>query len=207
VPYQAKPRPAAPGRYDLRGALPASDAFPLPRSRRKISVATVSIQVPRPFDGSERGARQVASVNRRVDVLEVELQRGRISEAAFIEGRRLQGILERIQRVGGSNWSGGDRVDAATAHEEAIIRNVEAAQEITDEIKWIRGRLGAFDTQILRWALGDRIGYMGMAAKTGPATERRANYVAQRMRDALESLAEARAAKGVRKRPEPQAES
>lgn len=192
-------KPSAPGRYDLRGALPASDAFPLPRSRRRVSVATIGVPVPRPFEGSDRGARQQASVNVRTDILETELHQGRISEAAFAEGRRVQQLLEVSQRIGGTNWTGGDRVDMWIAHEARILDAIVDAQDVQREVAWLRHELGAYDTQILRWALGDGMSYMSMAARTGPATTRRASVIAARFRTALESLANARAAVGANK--------
>jgi hypothetical protein len=190
---------AAAGRYDLKDASPPPEATPLPRSRRRISVTTAAVPIPRPFAGSERGERQLVSVNYRIDLLENERKLGRISEAAYREGGRLLELLEAAHRIGGTNWSGGDRIDAYTAHETAIVKKIETAQEITAVVAWVRSRLGAYDTQILRWVLGDRMTFMNIAARTGPATERRAGYVAQRFRDALQSLADARAAVGVKK--------
>lgn len=71
------------------------------------------------------------AVNRRVDILEQELANKRIDEAEYRVGRLVQAVFERAMgRVGGGGWSQGDRVDAALAHELAVLHGLETGEKV-----------------------------------------------------------------------------
>jgi hypothetical protein len=148
----------------------------------------------------DRGARIVATVNRRVDVLEDERSHGRISEAAYAVGRITQAVFERARNVAPScGWKEGDRVDAAWAQEVKIVRALENARMVESYKKRIDdafGPAGKLDARLLERILGDRMSYPQAAALQGKSGERGTSYIATRFRDALEALADAWAAKG-----------
>lgn len=189
-------RKTAPGRYDLARAHEPANGRGLPP--RSANAFTAVVAVPDPHQNPEGpgNERTLATVNRRVDILELEKSHGRISDAAYSVGRIVQAVFERAKGPGGTNWQGGSRVDAWAAHELAIIHGIEDARRITGWIERITRALGMIDARILRRVLGDRMNYAEVAAATGKAGERGTAYIAQRFRDALEELAEALAAKG-----------
>src|SRR5512136_2755133 len=109
----AKRPPRSLGRYDARRSAraPANGLATPPPS---LNVRTAVAAVPDPL---EPGARILATVNRRTDILEIERSHGRISEAAYAVGRILQQAFERQARLGTSPaWNATGRVDAATRH-------------------------------------------------------------------------------------------
>lgn len=144
----------------------------------------------------EPGAAILATVNRRVDVLEDERSHGRISEAAYREGRVAQAVFERARGPGSSNWSAETRVDAFTAKELSIIYALDSAARIQRLVDWLRGELGRIDANILQRVLGEQKSFGEVATLQGKSGDRGISYVAHRFRDALEALASARAARG-----------
>lgn len=175
--------------------------------------------LPPPFDPDKpyKGPQRfIGTVNRRVDILEYERSHGRISNEAYLEGRIVQAMFERQGLPGGSTWTNGSRIDAELAKEMAILRRVDAAAAITAQLKKLRDLLGDIDTGILRQVLGENrvyaevaqtrflnaaaadggvaewepLGAGGMVKRDGKTVRReRIAYVAQRFRDALETLA------------------
>ncbi len=187
------PRRRPGGRYDLTAARePANGVARPPRSR---NVATAIVAVPDPYAARER---LLATVNRRVDVLEDERSRGRISEAAYQIGRILQAVFERGQGPRGARmqWSEGDRVDAAWAHELAVVLALDDAHKIKAYLDRLAHTVGMLDARLLRHVLGDRLSFAECAAARGRAGERGTRYYAARFRDALEFVAERWAARG-----------
>jgi hypothetical protein len=143
-----------------------------------------------------RGERLVATINRTVDILEDERSRHRISEAAYREGRMAQAVFERARGPGSSNWQGGSRVDAHTAKELTIIYALDGARRIQDLVHDLRMQLGRIDANLVQRIVGEGKSYAEVAALQGKSGDRGVRYIAARFRDALESLAEARAARG-----------
>lgn len=161
--------------------------------REVLSARTAIASVPDPMDAR---AHTLATVNRVVDVIEDERAHGRISEAAYREGRVAQAVFERARGPGSSNWMGATRIDAYTAKELAIIHGIDSAARIQRMVRWLRFELGHIDAGILERVLGEQKSFAEVATLRGRGGERGTGYVAARFRDALESLAGARAARG-----------
>jgi hypothetical protein len=187
------PRKGALSRYDLAGARePANGRARPPHAA---PVLTGRVAVPDPYGG--RDERLVATVNRRVDVLETERSAGRLSDAAYGVGRIVQAVFERARGIGPApGWRERDRVDAAWVHEAAIVYALEDARKVQAHKERIRAALGMIDARLLEQVLGDRLTYAECAAARGRAGERGIAYYAARFRDALEALADAWAARG-----------
>jgi hypothetical protein len=134
----------------------------------------------------------------RIDLLDRERRGGRISEAAYLVGRETERAFENMTRIGGgSQWLEGDRIDAATAAELRTVLGIERAHAINDFVGWLVRQIGVRDTSLLRLVLGDGLG-LGIAgvAVFGRNGTRGYRYAADRFCDALEVLAEAKAARG-----------
>ena len=181
--------------------------------------ATVAVPDPQPDAYGGPNQRVIATVNRRVDILEHERAHGRISNEAYLEGRIVQALFERTGLSGGSTWNDGSRVDAEVAKEIAIIRRVDTARAIEARVAALRNILGETDATIVRQVLGENRSYAqvtqtlavksaaggawlplgkGGAVKPpiGEVRARRIAYIAQRFRDALETLAREQRRKG-----------
>lgn len=174
-------------RYSLRGATePAGGLSPALPS---INIRTRVGAVPNPYDPSRR---TLARVNTRVDLLESELSRGHISQAAYDRGRRLQGGFERLARVGFSGGglepsSGSGNPQAAA--ERKIVRGLEAAEAAQSDLARCEKLIGGLGAQYVRLFLADGRSYRDVAGGV-TAPDRRVSFVAERFRQMLEDLAE-----------------
>ena len=170
---------------------PGGDLGSPPQSRNK---ATAIAAVIDPMgDGEER---ILATVNRRVDVLEEERSHNLISEAAYRNGRTVQGILERAGRIGGSNWAGASRKDPAEVRDTHAQRMIDDGRVAEGWRRRIRDRLGIIDARLIDRVLADGLSYAECASLIGRSGDRGKSYVAARFRDALEELSEVLTAKG-----------
>jgi len=192
----AQPKPKTLGRHDLKGASePASGYAVPPRSLHNSRTRLGFVAVPDAGHNPDGRARVRALA--RLDLLDQERRHGLIEEAAYLAGRETERIFERGARVGcGGQWRQGDRVDSATAHELSIVRNTESALRVNAYVAWVVRTLGRRDARILSRILGDRLTYEQCAILEGKSGTRGGWYIANRFRDALETLAEAKAAKG-----------
>lgn len=181
------------GRYDRKAIAGAHAPAGLGQTMPSLQARTAVVSVPDPY---ERGKGTLATVNRAVDLLEMEHACHRIDVAAYEAGKRVQIIFEKRRGPGATNWQGGDRVDASVARDTSIERGLEVAQEIQALRGELQRRLGPFDARIVEWLIGEGRSYAGVAALTGPSSERRNAYIAQRFRDALVTLSDAWAARG-----------
>lgn len=191
-----KPSLPPTGRYDIRdAAMPPGEQLGEPTAVRAKDTRISAIQDP--FDPNRR---LLATVNIRTDVVETEYAHGRITLAAHSIGREIQSKFERATQTGaGNQWNSGDRIDVYQQHEKHIVSKLELAREIESYFAWIRKVLGEFDCKILRNILGDRMSYGACAVHYGKRGDRGARYIASRFRDALETLATAKAAKGPKR--------
>jgi len=206
-------------RYDLSGAHDLGTRGEAVRHAERVGhIATERVAVADPAPDPKGGPDQriVVTVNRRVDVLEYERAHGRIGNEAYLEGRIVQALFERTGLSAGSTWNQGSRVDAVVAKEIAVIRKIDSARAIKAKLDELQRILGETDMRILRQVLGENIPYAdvrqdgnvkaaaeragahdwiayGEGGKRKPAKgevrARRVNYIAQRFRDALETLA------------------
>lgn len=179
--------PAA-GRYSRRALrtaiLPANGVGERPRSRQ-VSLARVAIDDP--FDA---GAKLQATANRRVDVLEQERAHARISEAAYLTGRVVQAVFERMAGGIGGAWREGSRVDAAVAHELAILGKIKTARELQAMMARIEKRIGVVGARFLRQVIGDGVPLATYAERRGKSGVRAVAQVSAHFRMLLEDLAE-----------------
>lgn len=193
---RARPPPA--GRYNRRGdeRRPAELGQPTRSSNVRTTVGAIQ-------DPYEPDKRLLATVNRRVDILEHESSHDRITEAALRAGRWLQGIYEQRSRMmpswpgqQGSHLSG----DQASAAMHGRLANM---MDHTDrQIIWVRkgpGGIGEIGEGLLRHVLGDRMTYTECAllkAKSCACTDADVTFVAKSFRNYLECVADMRAARG-----------
>jgi hypothetical protein len=179
------------GRYDLAGARePAQYGRPASSANVRVAVGAVP-------DPLEPKARLLAKINVRTDILELERSKKLISESAYQTGRILQWAWE--QHVGsGNQWSEGDRVDAAAAHDAAIVRLLETAQRVNAIMVRATEAVGIAGTGLLRRIIGDGLSYAVLAREVRQkGGERATAAVAAHFRMTLEALAEAWAARGA----------
>lgn len=170
---------------------------------RDLDVEVVERRVDDPWPDPERSdplsppPKIPAQVNRRVDILEQELGNRRIDEAQYRTGRIVQAVFERAQgRVGGGGWNAGDKVDAALAHELAVIHSIETAEKVEALMARIDRAIGTVGSRFLRRILVDRVSLEQYALERGKSGERGKAQVAAHFRFLLEDLAEAWAARG-----------
>lgn len=184
-------------RYDLADARDLGQRGEPPSHARRVKnveIDTVAILDPNPaYDGQGRPVlkRDLANVNRRVDILEYEHSHRRISVEAYREGRVAQALFERAGISGGSTWFQGSRVDAEVAKEIAVLRRITDARTIEWKMAELRDALGTVDSTIVRQILGENRKYADVVLPQRRAEnrERGISYIAQRFRDALETLA------------------
>jgi len=191
------PRKGALSRYDLTGAREPANGRAMPPRSANVFTAVVAVPDPNPDPYGRRDERVIATVNRRVDILETERSAGRISDGAYAVGRIVQAVFERARGLGPApGWRERDRVDAAWVHEAAIVHALEDARKLRAHKERIRSALGMIDARLLEQILGERLTYAECAAARGRAGERGVAYYAARFRDALEALAGDWAARG-----------
>lgn len=194
--HRRKPSLAPVGRYDLREAvMPPGEQLGEPTAARRRHTRVAAI--PDPYNPG--GRRLLATINIRTDLLELELSHGRLTQAAFLVGREIQKLFEQATRTGaGNQWNSGDRVDQYQRKEEAVVTQFEIARKISAHADWMRKCLGqeSIDCKIIRNILGDNMNYGATAVLHAKKGDRGVRYIAQRFRDALETLANAQAAKG-----------
>lgn len=201
-----QPKPKAAGRYEQlqKARAPANGLGSPPPS---LNARTALAAIPDPLDGE----LILATVNRRVDLLEDERAHGRISEAAYREGRLLQRVFELRNRIGPASAGGGSHLTgdqkASGMHERladlmdrAGFANETNPKKSSGHLGWVQQQLGMIDYRLVRRLLGERKSYAECAALEGKSGERGVSYVAHRCRDALEALADAKSAKGAGRR-------
>lgn len=181
------------GRYaDRRSARAPAQGLARPPASGAIRTAVAAVPDP-----MEPGARLLATVNRRTDILELERSHGRISEAAYQVGRVLQEAFERAGRLGSSsNWNDGGRVDIAERHELAIAYAVQDARRVQALMRRVEAAVGVVGARMLRAVIGDRTSFAAIATARGRAGDRAVRDVAERFRWLLEETAEQFAARG-----------
>jgi hypothetical protein len=183
----------AAGRYrnvDPRARLPANGLANSPSPNARLALAVVA-------DPMERGASSIVTVNRQIDLVEHEYQQGRLTEGAYHEGRKIQRMFERVAAVGGSNWIGGDRIDARTAAANAHERRFQLAEQLKAEMARISKVVGTVGARRLRAHLVEGLTYRQAAEARGRSSKAAVGFAAESFRQLLEDLAEAGAATGA----------
>jgi hypothetical protein len=174
------------GRYDQHRSAhaPANGLARAPSPNIRTAVAAVP-------DPLEPGARILATVNRRTDVLENERSHGRISEAAYAVGRILQQAFERQARIGASPiWNESGRIDAASRHDLAFGRSVDDARKVLALMRRVQDAVGVAGARFLRQVIGERVSFAAYAAARGHGGDRGTAQVAAHFRLLIEDLAD-----------------
>lgn len=185
-------RKSADGRYQAgQSARIPANGLAISRSAR--NVPTTTGKVADPYSPKEQIA---VSINRRVDILEWEYSHGRLTEAAYRNGRIIQYAFERASGRSQSSWSMGDRVDAFSAKELQILTALEKAEELTALMVRIVKSVGQIGARMLRSVLAEGRTYEQLAADRGRTGERGRTAAADQFRTLLEDLSEDWAAKG-----------
>jgi hypothetical protein len=179
------------GRHDLARVPEQPGGLAIvPTSAHAAEVGVVAVADP--FDPQRR-----VRASARIDLLDRERRGRRISEAGYLVGREVEAAFEHIGRMGGGGqWLEGDRVDAAAAHELAIVLGVERARGLNAFLGFLVRNLGRQDTRLLWLVLGERASFPRAALAFGRVGVRGVRYTMDRFRDALAALAEAKAARG-----------
>jgi hypothetical protein len=167
--------------------MPAGQLATSPEPKK---VTTTVGVVANPLDPREKIA---VAVNRKIDILEWEYSHGRLSEAAYRNGRIIQSIFERATGRSQSSWSLGDRVDAYSAKEMQIITSLEKAETVNAYMVRIVKAIGQVGARFLRDVLAESKTYAQLAAARGHTDT---TFVAKRFRNYLEDLSEEWAASG-----------
>jgi hypothetical protein len=181
------------GRHDLTRVPEPIAGFPaMPTSqhngRREISpVAVVDAYDER------RRVRALA----RIDLLDRECRAGRIDHAALEAGREIEKMFERMARISGvAQWFQTDHVDAASAAELQALVGLERAFAVNAFLGWLVRNVGKRDTRLLWLVLGERFSLALAAAAFQRPGVRGLRYTRDRLADALDTLASAKAARG-----------
>jgi hypothetical protein len=187
------PKLRSAGRHDLeRVPEPAAGYAQLAVSVNNSSATIAAVAVTDPYD-RQRQLRALA----RIDLLDRERRARRISEAQYLAGREVELRFRSLGRIaGGGQWLEGDRVDAATAAQQAVALGFERALAANRFLDWMLRRVGIADTRLLLYVLAEGCPLGAAASRLGRHGRRGMRYTADRFRDALGVLADARAARG-----------
>lgn len=176
--------------------------IPRTLTARDVNIEEVETSVEDPY---EPGTRITAVMNRRTDVLQSEVDAGRITESEFLIGRTLQTVFERASGSrcgGGGAWNPGDRVDVQKSQQLAIILGITDAAAIKAMLQRIRQEIGGFDAGIVRQVLGEGLSFGDLTTARGYGADKHAtSYLAKRFRDALKQIDNTFAARGPKAAP------
>lgn len=176
--------------------------IPRTLTARDANIEEVATSVEDPY---EPGTRIAATMNRRTDVLQTEVDAGRITESQFIIGRMLQNMFERSSGSrcgGGGAWNPGDRVDVQKSQQLAIALAVTDAKAIKAMLHRIEIRIGGFDAKLIRQVLGENLSFGDLTMVRGYGADKHAtSHFARRFREALEQIDTMFAARGPKTAP------
>jgi hypothetical protein len=183
-------------RYDHAGAFdPRSDlSKPVRGKRGPIETAAVAVDDP-----WASGKRTIASVNRRVDVLEMERSHGRLTVSQYEVGRQVQAIFERASgaRLGSMDFGIRGSKDMTIAHELSVIYAIDDARLVAKLKDKVVRAVGVPGARFLHEVLTGRQTFAQFAEARGKGGERGTAYIAEHFRILMENLDEDFAAEGV----------
>ena len=182
------------GRHELAHVPEPRSGYPaLPTSIHNRAGTITPVVVVDAYD-AQRRHRAVA----RIDLLDRERRARRIDEASFLVGREIEDVFEHMYRIGGGGqWFEGDRIDGAAQAELALVVGVERAVIVNRFLNWLVHHVGKPDTRLIWMLLAERLTFAQASLAFGrPRGVRGERYMMDRFRDALSSLANAKAARG-----------
>ncbi len=177
------------GRYEHVRSAPAPAngvARPMPSE----NVRTALVAIPDPLSPKQR---LQATVNRAVDVLEMERSHNRIGEAAYRVGRSIQSTYENIREGEGEV---NERVDTSLDPDRQMVASLTNAQRRVALHGHLERLVGVIGARFLRSILVEGVTFAEYAARSGKGGERGTAYVADRFRWMLEDVADSWAARG-----------
>jgi hypothetical protein len=132
----------------------------------------------------------------RIDVLDRERRRGRITEASYLVGRQVEQVFKHMHAMGERFEL--DRTDGSRSIELKAVAGSERLVAVNNFLRWLMHHVGQFDTWLLWIVLGNRVSFELARVALWPHQRgvRGLHYTIDRFRDALAMLAEAKAAKG-----------
>lgn len=196
----ARQRDTRGDRYTLGGAYtPGVGVAKVPR---KAAALPDLVAVPDPW--GEPGARIIATVNRRVDLLEHERAKGNITVSQYETGRQVQAIFEKA--AGARNTHEADfgdvRISDPARRPETLdldaIRAITNAKEVAALMRRVALAIGETPAHFLRELLTRGGTIKDYVKSCDPlAGERQVTRIGDRFRYLLEVLDDAFAARGL----------
>ncbi|KQQ39065.1 hypothetical protein ASF58_23275 [Methylobacterium sp. Leaf125] len=187
-------------RYTLgRAYKPAGGVATVPR---KAAALPDLVAVPDPY--GEPGDRIIATVNRRVDLLEAERAKGNITVSQYETGRQVQAIFEKA--AGARNTHEADfgdvRISDPARRPETLdldaIRAITNAKEVAALMRRVQMAIGETPAHFLRELLTRGGTIKDYVHSCDPlAGERQVTRIGDRFRYLLEVLDDAFAARGM----------
>ncbi len=159
-----------------------------------------------PYASDARPRRQRVALNARIDTLEYEARRGRLTQGAYEAGRYIDALLERASgRRTGRDFAQANRAAISSfTLQHALAARMDAAREAQRLKDAMAHDVGASAARVVTKVIGESLSFrqiarldaMGngknveaVATKKGRDCERAARKVAQCFRDTLEQLA------------------
>jgi hypothetical protein len=171
---------------------------PPDRVRRGTTVAAV----PDPYEPERSILVRVHTAEHLLNYMRTRKPKhSKISQAAYCVGMIVLALFQRvINRPRSMAWmlDTSGRVDAWTAKELAMIHGIDNGRRLVSMVEKMTREIGQRDARLLRKILGEENTFHEIAKEAGRPGDRGARHVRQRFRDALEDLAEVRAARGRR---------
>lgn len=183
-------------RYDHAAAFDPRTSLSKPVRGKRGPIETAAVAVDDPWAS---GKRTMASVNRRVDVLEMERSHGRLTVSQYEVGRQVQAIFERASgaRLGSMDFGVRGSKDMTIAHELSVIYAIDDARLVAKLKDKVVRAVGVPGARFLHEVLTGRQTFAQFAEARGKGGERGTAYIAEHFRILMENLDEDFAAEGV----------
>jgi hypothetical protein len=161
-----------------------------------------------PYAQALRQRRQRVAINARIDTLEYEARRGRLTQGAYEAGRYIDALLERASgRRTGREFGEANRANVSSfTLQHALAARIDAARAAQALKDAMAREIGASEARVVVKVIGEGLSFREVArldamargknvepvrTKKGRDCERAARKIAQQFRDALEALAAA----------------
>jgi hypothetical protein len=183
-------------RYDHSLAFDPRTSLSKPVRGKRGPIEMAAVAVDDPWSS---GKRTMASVNRRVDVLEMERSHGRLTVSQYEVGRQVQAIFERASgaRLGSMDFGVRGSKDMTIAHELSVIYAIDDARLVAKLKDKVVRAVGVPGARFLHEVLTGRQTFAQFAEARGKGGERGTAYIAEHFRILMENLDEDFAAEGV----------
>lgn len=183
-------------RYDHSLAFDPRTNLSKPVRGKRGPIETSAVAVDDPMSP---GKRVMTSVNRRVDVLEMERSHGRLTVSQYEVGRQVQAIFERASgaRLGSMDFGVRGSKDMTIAHELSVIYAIDDARLVAKLKDKVVRAVGVPGARFLHEVLTGRQTFAQFAEARGKGGDRGTAYIAEHFRILMENLDTDFAAEGV----------